>query len=146
MEGSGGLIGGRGGASKSGTRRPKDKEGLASPPEWLTHAPIIITIVDLPSDPTSAYTSTHRNLTKKKDIASQASDGGSIKLLHTEAVHWVARAPPALPELFLRGAMCVRSMLVPDLAEKLDAIRAGEERRSNRMHGRVAPALFFKIF
>ena len=33
-------------------------------------------------------------------------------------------------------------MLVPDLAEKVDLVRAGEERCADRVHGRVAPPLF----
>jgi hypothetical protein len=34
-------------------------------------------------------------------------------------------------------------MLVPDLAEKVDAIRSREERRGDRVHGRVAPTLYY---
>ena len=33
-------------------------------------------------------------------------------------------------------------MLVPDLVEKVDLVRAGEERCADRMHGRVAPPLY----
>jgi len=32
-------------------------------------------------------------------------------------------------------------MRVPDLVEKVDAFRAREERRTDRMHVRVAPSL-----
>ena len=35
-------------------------------------------------------------------------------------------------------------MLVPDVTEKVDLVRAGEERGSDRMHGCVAPPLFWK--
>jgi len=35
-------------------------------------------------------------------------------------------------------------MLVPDLTEKVDLVRAGEERCADRMHGRVAPPLVVK--
>jgi len=33
-------------------------------------------------------------------------------------------------------------MLVPDIAEKVDLVRACEERCTDRMHGSVAPSLF----
>ena len=36
-------------------------------------------------------------------------------------------------------------MLVSDVAEIVDLVRAGEERGSDRMHGCVAPPLFLEI-
>lgn len=38
--------------------------------------------------------------------------------------------------------MCVWSVLVSDLPKELDSILAREERRGDRMNGRVTPALF----
>jgi hypothetical protein len=37
--------------------------------------------------------------------------------------------------------MCVWSVLVTDLAEELDSVFTREERRSDRMNGRVTPTL-----
>jgi hypothetical protein len=51
----------------------------------------------------------------------------------------VARAPGALPEV-TRGT--VRGLVfIPDLAEEVYAVRACEERRSDRVNGSIAPAL-----
>ena len=38
-----------------------------------------------------------------------------------------------------------RNVLVPDLTEKVDSVRSREERRSDRVHGRIAPTLFHMI-
>ena len=38
--------------------------------------------------------------------------------------------------------MAILVMLVPDFAEEVDAVRAREQRGGDRMHRRVAPALF----
>ncbi len=38
-----------------------------------------------------------------------------------------------------------RMVSVPDLAEKVDAVRSCEQRRSDRVHGRVAPTLYHMI-
>lgn len=42
---------------------------------------------------------------------------------HTDAIRRVARAPRALPEV-AGGTMHILVMLVPDVAEKVDAVRA----------------------
>jgi len=46
----------------------------------------------------------------------------------------------ALPEV-TRGTMCDRIVLIPDLAEEVDAVLAREKCRGDRVNGRVAPTL-----
>ena len=67
----------------------------------------------------------------------------SKSLAHTDASRGVAPATRALPEV-ARRTMRVLVMLVPDVTEKVDLVCAGEERGSDRMHGCVAPPLFWK--
>jgi hypothetical protein len=62
---------------------------------------------------------------------------------HTDASNGVARATRALPEV-ARRTMRVLVMLIPDVAEKVNLVRAGEERGSDRMNGCVAPPLFWQ--
>ena len=63
--------------------------------------------------------------------------------MHTKIVHRVARATAALPNVFIGRAVRVWRMLVPDLAEEVDAILAREERRRDRMDRCIAPTLSF---
>jgi len=56
----------------------------------------------------------------------------------------VARAPAALPNGFLNGTVHVWRVLVPDLMEEVDVVRAGEERRPDRVDGGIAPTLSFR--
>ena len=53
----------------------------------------------------------------------------------------LARTPTTFPD-FAQGTVRERIMFVPDFLEKVDAILAPEEGRTDRVHGRVAPALF----
>lgn len=61
--------------------------------------------------------------------------------MHTEIMRQVARAPAALPNIFIGRAVRVWRMLVSDLAEEVDAIPAREERRRDRVDGCIAPTL-----
>lgn len=49
----------------------------------------------------------------------------------TEGVLRVTRALTSLPDFRLCGTMHKRGVLVPDLAEKVDAVRSREERRGD---------------
>ena len=53
----------------------------------------------------------------------------------------VARAPTASPKI-ASGTMRILVMRIPYFVEKVDTFRAREERRTDRVHVRVAPTLF----
>jgi len=57
----------------------------------------------------------------------------------------VTRTPSALPEVLLRWTMRIRRVLVPDIAEEVDPIRAPQQRGGYRVNGRIAPALFVQV-
>ena len=46
----------------------------------------------------------------------------------TEVAVRITRAPASLPDIGLGGTMCERKVLVPDLAEKVDAVCSCEQR------------------
>jgi hypothetical protein len=52
------------------------------------------------------------------------------------------RAPASLPDIGLGGTTNERMVLVPNLAEKVDAVCSCEQRRGDRVHGCVPPTLF----
>jgi hypothetical protein len=77
----------------------------------------------------------------KKSINKRQESG--LRFAFTEGVLSFTRAPTSLPYFRLFGTVHERSVLVPDLAEKVDAVRSRKERRGDRVHGRVAPTLYY---
>ena len=65
------------------------------------------------------------------------------QIIHTKTVCRVARAPTALPIVLIGRAVRVWIMLIPDLAEEVDAIPAREECRRDRVDGCITPTLSF---
>ena len=98
-----------------------------------------------PTGPIWASMRVQHNLTKKKNpISSKTNERINRYLLsRTDVVRRVrvARAPPASPRIAGR-AMRILVMRIADLVEKVDTFRAREECRTDRVHVRIAPALF----
>jgi hypothetical protein len=109
------------------------------------HVVVVILVTAFPGlprpDPTSTNTSTHRSLKETTTDQSSASATSAQVSVHTKVAPAVARTPAALPEGVVRGTMRERGVLIPDIAEHVDAVCAREKRHADRMHGCVAPAL-----